>query len=108
VTYESQLSPQFYCAPAEGTKIMIAAVAEDDAADENVYNYAAFIIIDTTETTRDKDSCKIVFFSPTEVLLDNQAGRSVFKNRSLLSNVSNVTLFYIDGIDGGSRGLRID
>ena len=77
----------FYCAPAEGTKIMIAA-AEDDAADENVYNYAAFMIIDTTETTRAKDSCKIVFFSPTEVLLDNQAGRSMFNNRSLLSTMS--------------------
>ena len=50
----------------------------------------------------------MVLFSPTEVLLDNQAGRSIFKNRSLLSNVSNVTPFYIGGIDGGSRGLRID
>ena len=49
-----------------------------------------------------------MLFSPTEVLLDNQAGRSIFKNRSLLSNVSNVTPFFISGFDGGSRGLRID
>ena len=66
------------------------------------------MITDPTETARDRDSCSTVLFSPTEVLLDNQAGRSIFKNRSLLSNVSNVTPFYIGGIDGGSRGLRID
>jgi hypothetical protein len=83
------------------------AVGEDDTADEDVYDSAAFMITDATETTRDRDS-NMVLFSPTEVLLDNQAGRSIFKNRSLLSNVSNVTPFYIGGIDGGSRGLRID
>jgi hypothetical protein len=94
-------------APAEDTKIMIAA-GEDDAADEDVYDSTAFMITDTTKTARDNDSCSMVLFSPTEVLLDNQAGRSIFKNRSLLSNVSNVTPFYIGGIDGASRGLRID
>ena len=50
----------------------------------------------------------MVLFSPTEVLLDNQAARSIFKNRSLLSNASNVTPFYISDFDGGSRRLRID
>jgi hypothetical protein len=65
------------------------------------------MITDAPETTRDRDS-SMVLFGPTEVLLDNQAGRSIFKNRSLLSNVRNVTPFYIGGIDGGSRGLRID
>ena len=48
-----------------------------------------------------------VFFNATKVLLDNQAGRSIFKNRSLLRNICAVVPFYIDGIDGGSRGLRI-
>jgi hypothetical protein len=84
---------------------MIAA-GEDDAADEDAYDSAAFMITDTPETTRDRGS-SMVRFSTIEVLLDNQAGRSIFKNRFLLSNVSNVTPFYI-GIDGGSRGLRID
>ena len=37
-------------APAEDTKIMIAS-GEDDAADEDVYDSAAFIITDTTKTT---------------------------------------------------------
>ena len=41
------------------------------------------------------------------VLLDNQAGRSIFKNRDLLSDVGIVKPFYIGGIDGGSRGLCI-
>ena len=49
----------------------------------------------------------LVFFSAIEVLLDNQAGRSIFKNRSLLRNTCAVVPFYIGGIDGGSRGLRI-
>jgi hypothetical protein len=43
----------------------------------------------------------------TVVLLDNQASRSVFKNRSLLHNVDPVAPFSIGGIDSGSKGLRI-
>ena len=86
---------------------MIAA-GEDYAADVDVYDITAFMITDTTKTTRDNDNCSMVLFSPTEVLLDNQADRSIFKNRSLLYNVSNDTPFLIGGIDGASRSLRID
>jgi hypothetical protein len=93
-------------APAEGTKIMISS-GEDDPADEDVYVFYAFMITDPTETTRDRDSCSMVLFSPTEVLFDNQAGRSIFKNRSLLSNVSNVTPFYIGGIDARELMARL-
>ena len=40
---------------------------------------------------------------------DNQAGRSIFKNSFLLSNVLyTVAPFYIGDIDGESRGLRIN
>jgi hypothetical protein len=51
------------------------AVGEDDTADEDVYDSAAFMITDAPETTRDRDS-NMVLFGPTEVLLDNQAVRS--------------------------------
>ena len=36
-----------------------------------------------------------------------QAGRSIFKNKDLLSDISAVPPFYIGGIDGGFRGLCI-
>ena len=85
-------------------KVMIA-VGEDettDTADEDIYDYSAYIINDTGD-----EASSSVFFSATEVLLDNQAGRSIFKNRDLLSDVGIVKPFYIGGIDGGSRGLCI-
>jgi Reverse transcriptase (RNA-dependent DNA polymerase) len=81
---------------------MIAA-GEDDTGDEDFYDSAAFTINDVDENS----DAGNIFFTATEVLLDNQAGRSIFKNRSLLSNVCAVRPFYIGGIDGGSRGLRI-
>ena len=57
---------------------------------------------DGSDTSKDA-----IFFSATEVLLDNQAGWSIFKNRSLLHYTSAVAPFYIGGIDSTSRGLRI-
>ena len=75
------------------------AMGEDettDTIDEDAYDSSAYI-------TSDEASCKI-FFTATEVLLDNQAGRSIFKNRDLLSDIGIVKPFYIGGIDGGSRG----
>ena len=95
-------------ATAKDSKILIAS-GEDDAADEDVYDSAAILIGDAAadiNATKTMTS-DAVFFSATEVLLDNQAGRSIFKNRSLLRNTSAVVPFYIGGIDGGSRGLRI-
>jgi hypothetical protein len=76
----------------------VIAAAEDDAADDDKYKSAAFMITDTTYTTRDRNS-SMVLSSPAEVLLDNQAGRSIFKNRSLLSNVGKFTPFYIAGFN---------
>ena len=81
------------------------ATGEDDAAGEDIYNSAAYIMI-TDALEKRLDS--MVLFSRTEVLLDNQAGRSIFKNKFLLCNDSAVAPFYIGGIDGGSRGLCID
>ena len=82
-------------------KVMIAMGEDEttDTIDEDAYDSSAYI-------TSDEASCKI-FFTATEVLLDNQAGRSIFKNRDLLSDVGIVKPFYIGGIDGGSRGLCI-
>jgi hypothetical protein len=79
----------------------ILAAGEDDAFDKNVNDSTAYIITNTIESSRDNDSCSMVLFSLTEDLLDNQAGSSIFKNRSLLSNVKNGQPFYIAGIDGG-------
>ena len=89
-------------ASAGDSTIMIAS-GEDDTTDEDIYDSTVFMLDNAVET----QTSTAVLFSATEVLLDNQAGRSVFKTRSLLHNVSAVTPFYIGGIDSGSRGLRI-
>ena len=78
------------------------ALGEDettDTIDEDVYHSSAYIISDEASSS--------ISFTAAEVLLDNQAGRSIFKNNDLLSDVGIVKPFYIGGIDGGSRGLCI-
>ena len=87
--------------PAGNSKVMIAR-GEDDIVDEDVYDSPAYIINDISS-----QESSSVFFTATKVLLDNQAGRSIFKNKDLLSNISAVKPFYISGIDGESRGLCI-
>jgi hypothetical protein len=47
------------------------------------------------------------FLQFNRVLLGNQAGRSVYKVRSLLHDVDHLAPFYIGGIDSGSKSLRI-
>ena len=87
--------------PKRESKVMIAR-GEDDTTEDDIYDSSAYIINDTSDPASSS-----IFFTATEVLLDNQAGRSIFKNKDLLSNVCTVTPFYIGGIDGGSRGLCI-
>jgi predicted lactoylglutathione lyase len=84
--------------PNRTTANVMVATGEED--DDDMFG-SAFMIKD------DESKDSMVLFSNTEVLLDNQAGRSIFRNKSLLSNVNAVKPFYIGGIDGESRGLRI-
>ena len=82
------------------------AIGEDDTTDTtedyDIYDSSAYIINKTSD-----QASSSIYFTATEVLFDNQAGRSIFKNRELLSNVGAVTPFYIVGIDNGSRGLCV-
>ena len=66
------------------------AMGEDettDIIDEDAYHSSAYIISDEASSS--------IFFTATEVLLDNQAGRSIFKNRDLLFDLGIVKPFYI-------------
>jgi hypothetical protein len=80
---------------------MIAAVGEDDEHDD--IDDQVFMI----QRSANDDSA-FATFEETDVLLDNQAGRSIFKNSDLLTDMSTTDPFYIGGIDGTSRGLCID
>ena len=61
-----------------GTSNVMLAAGEDDDAD----------IFGSTFMVKDNESGgSIILFSDTEVLLDNQAGRSIFRNRDLLTDV---------------------
>lgn len=68
------------------SKILIAA-GEDEIADEDVYDSTVFVIEDTDAAVSATATIDAVLFSATDVLLDNQAGRSIFKNGSLLRNL---------------------
>jgi nitrogen fixation protein len=84
----------------------MVAIGEDDEADDDIY--------DVTLMTKDEHSPAdasgpVVLFSDTEVLLDNQAGRSVFRNPGLLTDLRKLkTPIYIGGVDGSSKGIRVD
>jgi len=52
---------------------------------------------------------EIVFFSPTEVILDNSASRSLFENTELLQDfVQSETTIVIGGVQRGATGIRVD
>ena len=79
--------------------MIAAAIGEDDEHDasyDNVY------MINHSSVDH-----AFVLFTDSDVLLDNQAGRSIFKNADLLSDRRAIDPFYIGGIDGTSRGLCI-
>ena len=86
---------------------VLLATGEDESADDDVYDSTVYLIENGNIDDGSDTSKDAIFFSATEVLLDNQAGRSIFKNRSLLHYTSAVGPFYIGGIDSTSRGLRI-
>jgi hypothetical protein len=51
----------------------------------------------------------VVLFSDTEVLLDNQAGRSVFRNARLLTDTRRLERpICIGGVDESSKGIRVE
>jgi len=58
----------------------------------------------------DESTAIVISFGLTEVLLDSQGGRSVFKAESLLHEVSELEKSYtLGGIDAsGVRGLNIN
>jgi hypothetical protein len=64
----------------------------------------------TTEEHSPADvSGPVVMFSDTEVLLDNQTGRSVFRNPGLLTDMKKLKKpICIGGVDGSSKGIRED
>ena len=65
-------------------------------------NSSTFIVHDTTS-----QELTYIFFTATEVLVDNQAGRSILKNEELLSDVCATKPYYIGGINGASRELLL-
>ena len=48
-----------------------------------------------------------VLFGKTEILLDNQASRSIFNNSDLLSDIQYENPFFIGGIDGTSSDSKL-
>jgi hypothetical protein len=61
----------------------MVAVGEDDEEDDDLYGVT---LMTTDEHSFTGASGPVVLFSDTEVLLDNQAGRSVFRNARLLTD----------------------
>ena len=72
---------------------MIASRKDEDA-DKEVYDSAAFIIADVICHNQDLHTTTVVLFSATEVLLDNQAGSSIFNNRLFVKCEHRCTILY--------------
>jgi hypothetical protein len=80
-------------------KVMIA-IGDADEADEDAIYDSAFMCCDEHDEL-------ITLFSATEVILDNAAGRPVFKSRQLLDNVQTITPYRIEGVDVNSNGIVV-
>ena len=55
----------------------MVAIGKDDTTDHDLYDSSAFMINDTGDAVSSS-----IFFTATKVLLDNQAGRSIIKNKN--------------------------
>jgi hypothetical protein len=83
----------------------MVAIGEDHDADDDLYD----VTLMTTEHSPTDASGPVVLFSDTEVLLDNQAGRSVFRNARLLTDTRRLERpICIGGVDGSSKGIRVE
>jgi hypothetical protein len=92
--------------PKEAAYAAMAAVGELDEADEEA-EYDACFMMASSGKREDRVSDKI-FFVDIEVLLDNQASQSVFKNATMLYGVKDIIPYYLGGIDSGaSAGLKV-
>ena len=75
---------------------------EDPDYEDHMSTYdAAFIC-----TSGKEDA--VVFFTSTEILLDNQASRSIFCNSQLLMRIKDSTTLYIGGIDSSLKGMLVE
>ena len=83
---------------------VLIAVGEDDDADEDAEAYEATFMV----SDGDASMTATVLFSDYEVLLDNQAGRSIFRNAKLVDDRQVLAKpLFIGGIDGTSKGIRV-
>ena len=92
---------------------ILVAVGDEDGEESALYD---------TAMRRDDAACimkrsvymqavdhEVVFFSPTEVVLDNAASRSIFENIELLQDiVQSDTPTVIGGVRRGATGIRVD
>ena len=89
--------------PDNPTNIQSAMVTTEDAHSVDYDNEYDTAFVCTTEPQE-----TLVFFTTTDVLIDNQASRSIFCNDELLTKVESATPFYIGGIDSSSKGLLVN
>ena len=88
--------------PDNPDKMSAMVVTDEPDYEDHMSTYdAAFIC-----TTGEEDA--VILFTNDDVLLDNQASRSLFKNCKLLTTIEQAASpFYIGGIDSSSRGLLV-
>ena len=90
-----------HCPDNLNKETALVALEDPDAADYDAEYDAAFICINGQEKA-------IVLFTSTDVLIDNQASRSIFCNADLLTEITDSTPFYIGGIDASSKGMLVN
>jgi hypothetical protein len=75
----------------------MVAIGEEDNQDDYAEDDVAFVLSDK----------EYLFFARTEILLDNQAGSSLFNNPELVTDVHEIPPYQLGGIDGQSGGLTV-
>ena len=87
--------------PVENRMVLYNTEAIGENDDNDVEElYTTFMI--TSES-----SSASVMFTSTEVLLDNQAGRSIFKNKSFLDDIKDQHPYSLGGVDGSAEGFKV-
>ena len=90
--------------------VVVGHLDEYDSGEEDDFRQKVLVVHDRDLVVTDVDNDIVLMFKATEVLLDNQGGRSVFQSEELLHDISALRRPYsLSGIDGASSdGLQID
>jgi hypothetical protein len=86
------------CPDVPSTPTVLVTTDIPEGEDDERDRYEAYVL----------DEKSFVLFSDSEVLLDSQAGKSIFKNKGLLTDINQRKPYTLGGVDNTAVGLRVN